>query len=167
MMPEVKSVCREQFGGAFEAEGFSWAGVQLPGNGIEFLLSEATQVSSLGEVLPEQTVGVFVDAALPRAVRIGKVNFHTRGLGQALVLSHLLALIVRQRKALLRLDAVQHLAEAAERGLGTGILHPGQHSEQRGALHQRANRRTVKRPFDKVPSQWPGTNRSSTSGGRP
>src|ERR1035437_6142331 len=107
MMPEVKSVCREQFGGAFEAEGLSRAGVQLPGNGIEFLLSEDTQVSSLGEVLPEQTVCVFVDATLPGAVRVGKVNFHTSDPGQALVLSHLLALIVRQRKALLRLDAIQ------------------------------------------------------------
>ena len=142
-MPEVKSVCREQFGGAFEAEGFSWTGVQLPGNGIEFLLSEVTQVSSLGEVLPEQAVGVFIDATLPGAVRIGKVNFHTGGLSQALVLRHLLALVVRQRKALLRFDAIEDMAEATERGLGTGTLHPGQHSEQRGALHQRANRRTV------------------------
>lgn len=114
MVPEVKSVCREQFGGAFEAEGFSWAGVQLPGNGIEFFLREVSQVSSLGEVLSEQAVGVFVDAALPWAVRIGKVNFHAGGQGQALVLSHFLALIVGQRKALLRLDAIQYMTEASE-----------------------------------------------------
>jgi hypothetical protein len=75
MMPEVKSVCREQFGGAFEAKGFSRTGVQLPGNGIEFLLREASQVSSLGEVLSEQTIGVFVDAALPGAVRMGLSEF--------------------------------------------------------------------------------------------
>ncbi len=125
MMPEVKSVCSKQLGRAFEAEGFSRTGVQLPGNGIEFLLREATQISSLGEVLPEQAVGVFVDATLPWAVRIGKVDFHTGGSSQALVLGHLLALIVRQRKALLRLDTIEDMAEATERGLGTGVRPSG------------------------------------------
>ena len=150
MMPEVKSVCREQFGGAFEAEGFSRTRIQLPGHGIEFRLSETTQVSSLGEVLSEQAIGIFVDATLPWAVRIGKVNFHAGRLGQALVLRHLLALIVSQRQALLRLDAIEDVAKATKRRLGAGIFHPGQHSEQRCALHQRANRRTIERPLDQI-----------------
>ena len=91
LLPEVKSVSREQVGRAFEAEGFSRTGVQLPGNGIEFLLREATPIGSLGDVLSELPFGVFVDAALPWAVRIGKVNFHPGGQSQALVLGHFLA----------------------------------------------------------------------------
>jgi len=51
MMPEVKSVCGTQLGGAFEAERFSRTRVQLPRNSIEFTLSEAIQVSPFGEVL--------------------------------------------------------------------------------------------------------------------
>ena len=150
MMPEVKSVCREQFGGAFEAEGLSRTGVQLPGNSIEFRLREATQVSSLGEVLPEQAVGIFVDAALPWAVRIGKVNFHPSSQRQALVLGHLLALIVGQRKSLLRFNAIENVTEATQRGLGAGILHSRQHGEQRRAFHQRTNRRAVACALDEV-----------------
>ena len=107
MVSEIKSVSSKQFGRAFEAEGFSRTSVQLPGNGIEFLLSKPTQVGPLGKVLPEQTIGVFVDPSLPGAVRVGKVNLHAGGRSQALVLSHLLALIVGQRKALLRLDAIE------------------------------------------------------------
>src|ERR1035437_1038180 len=150
MMPEVKGVCREQFGGAFKAEGFSRTSVQLPRNSIEFLLSKASQVSSFGEVLSEQAVGIFVDATLPWTVRIGKVNFHTSRFSQALMLGHLFALIVRQRKALLRLDTIEDVAKATERGLGTGILHPGQHGEQCRAFHQRANRRAVECSLDEV-----------------
>ncbi len=150
MVSEIKSVSSKQFGRAFEAEGFSRTSVQLPGNGIEFLLSKPTQVGPLGKVLPEQTIGVFVDPSLPGAVRVGKVNLHAGGRSQALVLSHLLALIVGQRKALLRLDAIEYMTESTECRLGTGILHPGQHSEQCRAFYQRANRRTVERPFDEV-----------------
>lgn len=100
-------------------------------------MSETAQVSSLRELLAEQAVRVFIDTTLPGAVRIGKVNFHTGGFSQALVFSYLLALIVRQRKALLRLDATEDVAEAAEYRLGNGILHPEQQSEQRRAFHQR------------------------------
>ncbi len=49
-------------------------------------------------------IGVFIDVTLPRTVRIGKVDFHTRRLDQAL----------------LRLNASQNMAEATERELGTG-----------------------------------------------
>jgi hypothetical protein len=57
-------------------------------------LSEIAQVCSLGKVLSEQAIGIFVDTSLPWALRIGKVNFYAGRLGQALVLGHLLALIV-------------------------------------------------------------------------
>ena len=54
------------------------------------------------------------------AVGISKVDVHPGGLAQTLVFSHLFALIVGQRKPLLRLDAIEHMAEATERGFGTG-----------------------------------------------
>src|SRR3989338_4227140 len=63
MLPEIKSVRGEQLRGALEAQRLAWPGVQFPGNRIQFLLREATQVAALGQVLPQQAVGVLVDAA--------------------------------------------------------------------------------------------------------
>ncbi len=78
MLPEVESVRREQFRGTLEAQRLAWPGVQFPGDRIQFFLGETAQVGSLGQVLPQQTVGVLVDAALPGAgIRIGDggINF--------------------------------------------------------------------------------------------
>ena len=65
MLPEIKSVRSEQFGRTLEAQRLAWPGVQFPGNRIQFFLGEAAQVGSLGQVLPQQAVGVLVDATLP------------------------------------------------------------------------------------------------------
>ena len=45
---EIESVRSEQLGGTLEAQRLAWAGVQFPGNRIQFFLSEATQVATLG-----------------------------------------------------------------------------------------------------------------------
>ena len=72
MLPEIKTVRSEQLCRAPEAQRLAWSGVQFPGNRIQFLLRELTQVTPLGQILPQQTVGVLVNSSLPRAVRIGK-----------------------------------------------------------------------------------------------
>ena len=75
MFEEVERLWHEHFNGASKVEALSWPSVELPGNGIEFGLRESGKVGALGEMLAEKAVGVFVDAALPWAVRIGKENF--------------------------------------------------------------------------------------------
>lgn len=79
MLLEIESVRGEQLSGTPEAQRLAWSGVQFPGNRIQFFLSEATQVATLGQVLPQQTVGVLIDAALPGTVRVGEVDLHPGG----------------------------------------------------------------------------------------
>ena len=71
---EAEIVWHEEFGGALPAEAFGRPGVELPSDGIKLSLREAGQVSAFREILAQQAVGVLVDAALPRAVRIGEID---------------------------------------------------------------------------------------------
>ena len=82
MLPEIESVRGKQLSRALEAKGLAWPGVQPPGDFIQLLLREHGQVASLGQVLSQQPVGVLVDAALPGAVRVGKIDLHSGRLGQ-------------------------------------------------------------------------------------
>lgn len=134
MLKEVEGLWHEQFGGTLPAEGFSWPSVELPGHGIEFGLSEAGEINALGEILTKPAVGVFVDAALPRAVRVSEVDRNAGDCGQPLVLRHLAPLIVGHGKASLRSDPIEDGAEAGDGRFRAGIVHPGQGHQQRGAL---------------------------------
>src|SRR3990170_715128 len=151
MLPEVESIWGEQLCGTLEPQRLTRTGIQFPGNRVQFLLSEAAQVTALGQVLPQQAIGVLVDAPLPGTVRIGKVYRHPGSFSQPLMRRHFPALIVSQRQTLLRLDTIEHVTESAQRRFGTGIVHPGQHRKQGAALHQRTDGRAVLRPLDALP----------------
>ena len=58
-------------------EGMRGAGsiVQAVGDGVEFLLGVHRQIGALGQVLPQQPVGVLAGAALPGAVGSQKYTF--------------------------------------------------------------------------------------------
>lgn len=90
MFKEVEGLWHEQFGGTLPTEGFSRSDVELPGHGIGFGLSEAGEIHPLGEILTQQAMGVFVDAALPGAVRVGEVDRNASEFGQPFVVRHLL-----------------------------------------------------------------------------
>lgn len=49
------------------AQAFAWPIVDLVGNGIELFLAVSGEIGALGQVLPDQSVGILVGAALPRA----------------------------------------------------------------------------------------------------
>jgi len=134
MLPEIERVRGEPLSGRPDVQRFAWSGVQCPGHRIQLLLGEATHVVSLGQVLPQQTVAVLVDAALPGIVRIGEVDRHPDGFSQPLMRRHSPALIVRQRQTRMRLETIEYMAESAQRRFGTGVVHPGQYREQGGAL---------------------------------
>ena len=57
------------------------------------------EIGSAREILSQQTVGVLVAAALPRAVWIAEIDLHDGSDGEALVVGHLLAAIPGQGAA--------------------------------------------------------------------
>ncbi len=69
MLSEIERVRGEQLNRTPEAQRFVWLGVQFSGRRIQFFPGTATQGASLRQVLPQQTVGVLVDAALRVIVR--------------------------------------------------------------------------------------------------
>ena len=64
--------------------------------GVQVALHVPRHVRSLGEVLAQQSVSVFIDAALPRFVGIGKEDVDREPPGQLLVSSPLFASIIGQ-----------------------------------------------------------------------
>ncbi len=78
----------EEFCRCFPSEGFSWSGVDLHGDLVELCLGVKAEVFSFWEVLAEQAVGVFVDAALPRAVGMSEVDLDSCLLFEPLVAGH-------------------------------------------------------------------------------
>jgi hypothetical protein len=82
------------FDRTLEVEALKRTHVQLQCNGIQLFLAVSRLVRSLGQVLADQTVDVFVAATLPRAVRVAEVNRYACFLGDLGVLRHLSALVV-------------------------------------------------------------------------
>ncbi len=108
MMAQV----RIDFQGRGKVQTFSGARVQPMGDGVQLALGVARQVRALGQVLAQQAIRVFVGAALPRAVRIGKEDLDREPLGQALMLGHLFPPIIGQGFAQQRGHVPEFLREA-------------------------------------------------------
>src|SRR5476651_1443845 len=65
----VKSLCW-----GFKLQGLPWPFVELARHLVQMGLRVHRQVCSLRKVLAQQTIGVLIGAALPRALWITKVN---------------------------------------------------------------------------------------------
>ena len=63
----------------------------------QLLIGDSFHAPLLGNVLAQQTIEVLVAAALPTAIRIGKVGLDAKGLIDDLVIRKLLAVVHRQR----------------------------------------------------------------------
>jgi hypothetical protein len=61
--------------GSFEVEYFAGSVVEAFGDFVEVVLCVSTEVGSLGQILAYEAIGIFVAAALPRAVGIAEVDF--------------------------------------------------------------------------------------------
>lgn len=92
----LEAIFEEHLSRSSEPKALARAGIETPSNVIELALVMHAQVRSLGQVLPDQAIGVLVDSALPGAVRVRKVDFQSCALGQLFVQRHLLALVVGQ-----------------------------------------------------------------------
>ncbi len=73
--------------------------VQAVGNGVQFSLGVHRQIGALGQVLPQQPVGVLAGTALPGAVGVAEVHLDARARGELTVARHLLALVAGQAVA--------------------------------------------------------------------
>ena len=150
MLKKVKGVRHKEFGRALPSEALARTGIKLPGDGIKLDLSETGEVCSLGEILPEQAVGVLVDAALPRSVRVGEVYLDAGQLGERFGLSHFTSPIVGQGQTPLRVFAVEHGSESSDCRSGSCMIHFCQCDEERASLNQRANGRRIARTLDQI-----------------
>ncbi len=66
------------------------------GDSVQCFGPVLAEVSSLGKVLPQQSVGIFIAASLPRALGVTEVNFQPRIDLEPRVLCHLGPLIPSQ-----------------------------------------------------------------------
>ena len=88
----VKCLC-----GRFPIKRLAGPGVEGGRYGGNLLGAVHAEIGAFGQVLAQQPVGVLVGAALPRAVRIAKVDLYARVDLQARVLGDLSSLIPSQR----------------------------------------------------------------------
>jgi hypothetical protein len=65
--------------------------VEAIGDSVEVILTVDREVSALGQILAQQTVGVLACATLPGAVRVAEIDLHAGICGEFLVARHFLA----------------------------------------------------------------------------
>src|SRR2546428_8001464 len=74
---------------SLKSQRFSWPLIQTQSDFVQVRLQVAGQIRLLRQVLAQEPIGVFVRAALPRALRIAEVDLYIGSHGEALVLGHL------------------------------------------------------------------------------
>src|SRR5258707_12640095 len=102
--------------------GSARSAVEAVGDGIEFVLTEDRDVSTLRQILPQQPVGVLAGTALPWTVRIAEVHAHAGGGAELLMPGHFLTLVVGEALAQWGGDRIQFGSEARQCRGGGGRL---------------------------------------------
>ena len=146
----MKSQLRVDFQGRSKVETFSRARVQPMGDGVQLTLSVARQVRALGQVLAQQPVRVFIGAALPGAVWVGKEDLDREALGQLLVFGHLFPSIIGQGFPQQGRHMAKFFGKARSGTRGIGPVHLGQENQACGPLQQGADRRAIAGSLDEI-----------------
>ncbi len=81
--------------GCLESEPLFGPVIQSVFDHSQFFIGDSHHAALLGDVLTQQTIEVLVAAALPTAIRIGKVGLDAKGLIDGLVIGKLLAVAHR------------------------------------------------------------------------
>ena len=71
------------------------------------------EIGALGQVLPDEPVGVLVESALPGMVGVGEVALGVESLGDGLMVGELLAVVIGER-----VDKVGMRLQCCEQGVG-------------------------------------------------
>ena len=151
---------RIDFQGRGKVETFLRARVQPMGDGVQVPLGVARQVRALGQVLAQQPVRVFIGAALPGAIRIGKEDLDGEPLGHLFAPTYVR--VLRSRAGMCRSFFVK-----PARALVALV----------SVIWARMTRRVVRSarvptaeplrdPLRRSHSQWPGTVRRASAAGR-
>ena len=162
----MKAQLRVDFQGRSKVETFSRARVLPMGDGVQLTLSVDRQVRALGQVLAQQPVRVFIGAALPGAVWVGKEDLDREALGQLLVFGHLFPSIIGQGFPQQGRHMAKFFGKARSGTRCIGRVHLGQEHQACGPLHQGADRRAIAGSLDEIAFPVPGTVRVTTSAGR-
>ena len=94
------------------------------------------QIHPLREVLPQETVGIFIGTSLPRTSRIAKVHFDIGIQAEALVIGHLFAAVPGQRLVEFPRQLVRMLDEGIDYRLGVFAGYSDQHHVTRMTFNQ-------------------------------
>jgi len=119
----------------------------------ELSLAVDRQIRTFGQVEPDHSVDILATAPLPRPVLVPVVDLSVRVGAQLYMLSHLLALVVRQRLAHRSCQATQLGRKAFQSRWGGGV---GQHHQARAALDQHTQDRAVTSTLNELASPVPG-----------
>ena len=95
------------------------------------------QIRFLGEVLPEQSVGVFIRSTLPGTLRIAEVDGDVGRQSEAFVVRHLQTAVPGQRSIEHARQLPGVLYQCRDDGRGVLARDLGQHHIARVPLHQR------------------------------
>jgi len=124
---------------SFKAQRFARALIEAQRDLVQLGLTVAGQVGLLRQVLAQESIGVFVGAALPRTLRITEVHFDVRGNSEALVLGHLQPAVPGQRAPQRRRKLAHVLTQGGDYRSRVLAGHLDEHGETRTALHQGGN----------------------------
>ena len=102
----VKSFCRR-----FKLQRLSWSLVELTSYFVQLRLRVYRQVRSLGEVLSQQPISVFIGSTLPRTLRIAEVDINVGRQGKLFVGREFLAPVPGQRFVQFRRQRLRLLDE--------------------------------------------------------
>ena len=90
----VECLCRR-----LPVKRYAWPCLERTGDSAHLFSAMTAEISALWKVLAKQTVGIFIVAALPRALRVSEVDFDTSVDPKLSMLCHLDALIPGQGAA--------------------------------------------------------------------
>ena len=127
----------EHFSWRLIGQCLAWSFVELSGDGAWLGLAEDRQVGAFGKILAQQSVGVFVGAALPRASGIAKIDVHVGGQGEAAVVGQFLAAVPGERLIELARQFAGLFDQRRDDAGGIRIGDLDQHHVARLALDQR------------------------------
>ncbi len=158
----VKSMSR-----TVPVQNFPWAIVEHRLHPFDLAPRHALELGASGKELPQQAVRVLVRPPLPGTLGMGKVDLHLGLFGEQPMLPHLLSLVVREGAAELSGQCVRTSRAKARRTAVASLAVRGTSSVNRVVRSTNVpSADAFAWPTSKSPSQWPGTVRSATSGGR-
>ncbi len=95
--------------GCLVIERFAWTVIQLVHDRFNVLVRDVPETAALGKVLPDQTVGVFVQAALPRMVGMSKIHLRIEMFLDGFMSGELLAVVGGDRQRLVQIRLEQNI----------------------------------------------------------